>query len=142
MKDNRFNRARCLTMFVLCAVAAAGQAAPPPSKKTPVDKRVPKELADYHDRLVEVMREMRVPGLAVAVVKDDEVVFVDTLGVRNPETKEPVTPDTIFYIASCTKTFIATAIVSLAEEGKIDLDAPVKRYLPRFELADAKSTEA
>jgi CubicO group peptidase (beta-lactamase class C family) len=70
------------------------------------------------------------------------VLLVQPLGLRDPAHDKPVTPDTIFYIASCTKSFMATAVMSLAEDGKLDLDAPVKRYLPRFELPDAKLAES
>lgn len=103
---------------------------------------VPKELANYHDRLLEIQKDLRVSGIAVSVVKDNKVIYVDAVGERDPEKHLPVTPDSIFYIASITKTFVGTAIISLINEGKIELDAPVKRYLPRFELADAKATES
>lgn len=99
------------------------------------------ELDGLHERLVEIMKELRTPGLAVAVVRDDKIIYLDALGVRDPEKNLPVTPDTMFYIASCTKTFIAMAVKSLAEEGKLDLDAPVRKYLPRFQIADPKLTE-
>ncbi|MFG0275971.1 MAG: serine hydrolase domain-containing protein [Phycisphaerales bacterium] len=81
-----------------------------------------------------------VPGAAIVVVKDGET-FIHTLGVRDPDTGAPVTPDTMFYIASITKTYLATGVVKLAGEGRIDLDAPVKTYLPRFRLADSQRTE-
>ena len=56
--------------------------------------------------------------------------------------RRALTSDSIFYIASCTKTFVAAAIVLLISEGKIELDAPVKRYLPRFKLANHGDTES
>ena len=142
MTIDRFLRVSAFVAMLFGTLTPASTAEPTKPGTPPAAELVSEELADYHDRLVEIMRELRVPGLAVVVVKDDKVVFLDTLGVRDPETNKPVTKDTIFYIASCTKTFVATAIVALAEDGKLDMDAPVKRYLPRFELADAKATES
>lgn len=101
----------------------------------------PKELADLPARWKQAMKDLHIPGMAVVVVKDGKVVMLETLGVRDPRSKKPVTEHTPFYIASCTKTFVAMAILQLVEEGKIDLDAPVKKYLPRFELADAAATK-
>jgi CubicO group peptidase (beta-lactamase class C family) len=69
------------------------------------------------------------------------VLAVEAIGVRDPVGSKPVTPDTMFYIASATKPYVASVIMQLAAAGKIDLDAPVKRYLPRFQIADPELTE-
>ena len=82
------------------------------------------------------------PALAMVLVEGDEVVHRLTLGKRDPARDAPVTPDTIFYIASATKPYVAFALAQLAEAGKVELDAPVKRYLPRFQLADGKLTDS
>src|SRR5215212_7118658 len=94
-------------------------------------------LQKLHARWAAAMKKLRVPGLAVVAVRGDEVVLLDALGVRDPEGSKPVTPDTYFYVASCTKPYTAAVIAQLAAAGKVDLDAPVKRYLPRLELASA-----
>src|SRR5688572_12309752 len=94
-------------------------------------------LRGLHERWAGAMKTLRVPGMAVVVVRGDEVVLLDALGVRDPDGPKPVTPDTYFYIASCTKPYTAAVAALLAEAGKLDLDAPVRRYLPRFQLADA-----
>src|SRR5262245_22196048 len=103
----------------------------------PLDGRGKREL---RERWARAMESLRVPGLAVVAVRGDEVVLLETAGVRNLD-RQPVTPDTLFYIASCTKPFTATLVAQLAEAGRVDLDAPVKRYLPRFRVADAELTE-
>ena len=77
----------------------------------------------------------------MAVVRGDEVVLLLGLGTRDADKKLPVTVDSPFYIASSTKSFTAMAVAILADEGKIDLDAPVKRYLPRFTLANEAVAE-
>ena len=88
------------------------------------------------------MNARGIAGMAVVVVQGEEVIFSETFGERDPVKHLPVTMDSMFYIASCTKSYMAMAIMSLVEEGKVELDARVKKYLPRFELADAKATEA
>jgi CubicO group peptidase (beta-lactamase class C family) len=80
--------------------------------------------------------------MAVVVVRGDEVVYLDTFGARDPERGLPVTPDTMFYIASCTKSFTAMGVMSLAEEGKLSVGDPVRKCLPRFELADRDATNS
>lgn len=74
------------------------------------------------------------PGLSVVVVRDDAVVYRGDFGLRDVEAKLPVTPETRFYIASSTKAFTAMAAAILAEEGKLDLDAPVATVWPELKL--------
>jgi CubicO group peptidase (beta-lactamase class C family) len=89
------------------------------------------------DALVaEALKAWPAPGLAVAVVRDDEVIYLKGHGVRRAGGKEPVTPDTLFAIGSCTKAFTATALALLVGEGKADWDDPVRKHLPWFRLAD------
>jgi CubicO group peptidase (beta-lactamase class C family) len=83
------------------------------------------------------MREHRVPGVAIGIF-DNGVVSTRGLGVTNIEEPLPVTEHTVFPIASISKTFAATAIMRLAEQGKIDLQAPVRKYLPDFKVRDEK----
>lgn len=99
------------------------------------------DLADLGARWQSAMGECGVAALAMVLVEGDEVVHRVTLGRRDPERDLSVTKDTLFYIASATKPYVAFALAQLAERGEVDLDAPVKRYLPRFRLADAKLTE-
>jgi CubicO group peptidase (beta-lactamase class C family) len=99
------------------------------------------ELEWYAGRWSEALAEFDAPGFAVAVVKDGFVVALDAFGVRNAA-GDPATPDTCYYIASATKPFTAMAICMLASEGKLDLDAPVKTYLPQLELSDAELTRS
>ena len=105
------------------------------------DKPIPGELAGLRDRWASAMDEFCVPGLAIVVVKDDKVIYLDTFGDRDIEKKLPVTGDTQFYIASCTKPFTASGIMTLVDQGKIKLDDPVKKYLPRLELPDEELTK-
>ena len=82
------------------------------------------------------MTAFEVPGMAVAVVKDGQVVLAKGYGVRKLGEKAAVDARTLFGIASNTKVFTATALGLLVEEGKIEWDAPVTRYLPWFQMWD------
>ena len=86
--------------------------------------------------LAEIVERWEIPGLAVSVVRADGSEYARCLGVQSVETGCPVNPDSIFCVASISKTFTATAVMQLAERGLVDLDAPVTRYLPYFRLAD------
>jgi CubicO group peptidase (beta-lactamase class C family) len=93
----------------------------------------PKDLDAYVER---VRKEFEVPGLALTIVKDGKVFVAKGYGVRKLGEPAPVDSRTLFGIASNTKAFTATALALLVEEGKIEWDAPVVRYLPWFQLAD------
>lgn len=75
------------------------------------------------------MRERRIPGLQVAVVRRGKVVLLRSFGIANIQNSIPVTDKSIFPINSCTKAFTGVAMMQLAEEGKVDLSAPVSTYL-------------
>jgi CubicO group peptidase (beta-lactamase class C family) len=90
------------------------------------------------DRLVEQLEQERekshIPGMAIAVVKDDEVILAQGFGVMDIENQTPVTPETIFAVGSCTKAFTSTLIGMLIDEGKMDWDDPVTEHIPYFKL--------
>src|SRR5688500_10100647 len=89
------------------------------------------------DRYVaDVMKTFQVPGVSLAVVKDGKVVLAKGYGVKALGNPAPVDARTRFGIASNTKAFTATALALLVEEGKLEWDAPVIRYLPGFAMYD------
>jgi CubicO group peptidase (beta-lactamase class C family) len=81
------------------------------------------------------MREYRIPGVALGII-DNGVATTIGLGITNVEDSLAVNDHTVFPIASISKTFAATAIMRLVEQGKVDLRAPVRRYLPEFRVRD------
>lgn len=81
------------------------------------------------------MNGLGIPGMALGIVQGDRIVHLRGFGIAD-ETGRPVTAQTPFRIGSITKSFTALAIMQLAEAGKVDLDAPVRRYLPWFRVAD------
>jgi putative pyoverdin transport system ATP-binding/permease protein len=83
--------------------------------------------------IAELMEEGDIPGLSVVMINGDKQV-IKTFGYSNLQTMQPVTAQTLFQLGSCSKSFTALAITALTQEGKIDLDAPVSRYIPWLEL--------
>src|SRR5262245_2589779 len=86
--------------------------------------------ADEVDQIVQTaMARQAVPGAAVAVVKNGQVIKTGAYGLANIELQVPVKTDTVFQLCSITKEFVATGIMMLAGEGKVKLDDPVSLYL-------------
>lgn len=106
----------CALLFIACPAAAV---APHPAASRRVDRLVATE-----------MRRQRIPGLALAVIKDGRIVKAAGYGVANLEHHSPVTPQTIFPIASLDKQITATAVMMLVEENRLKLDDHLKRYYP------------
>jgi CubicO group peptidase (beta-lactamase class C family) len=89
------------------------------------------------DALIEhALKRWHVPGVAVAIVRGDKVIYLKGHGVRSVEKGAPVTPDTLFPIASCTKSFTTAAMALLIDEGKMRWDDPPQKYVPYFHLSD------
>jgi CubicO group peptidase (beta-lactamase class C family) len=89
------------------------------------------------DRFIHrVLREWQLPGVAIAVVRNDSVVVTRGYGVRQLGKPEKVDEHTVFDAASLTKSFTATAVAMLVDEGKMRWDDPIRRYLPELEFAD------
>jgi CubicO group peptidase (beta-lactamase class C family) len=98
-------------------------------------------LTGFADFVRSTMQEWKVPGLAVAVVQDGQVLFTEGFGQRHVARGLPVTPDTLFAIGSCTKAFTTASLALLVDAGKLDWDTPVRTYLPSFRMHDAFATE-
>lgn len=96
---------------------------------------------DLDAYIVRVMEEWKVPGLAIAVVHDGEVILSKGYGYRDVDEQWPVTDRTLFAIGSISKSFTVTLLGMLEDEGKLDWDEPVRRYLPDFRLYDEVATE-
>jgi CubicO group peptidase (beta-lactamase class C family) len=85
----------------------------------------------FAERVIpEFMREGKVPGFSIAVVQEGTVVYAKGFGARDPARSLPATPDTLYGIGSCTKSFVALAAMQLAEKGKIKLTDPASDYVP------------
>ena len=99
------------------------------------------ELAGFEDDVYTVLQDGKVPGVAVFILKDGNVLLSQGFGKRNVAENLGVTPRTLFPIGSSSKAFTAAAIAMLVEEGKLEWDTPVRHYLPTFKLHDQFATE-
>jgi CubicO group peptidase (beta-lactamase class C family) len=99
-------------------------------------------IAPEFDALAEeAMAEWKVPAVAVAVVGNGETALLKAYGQRDAEAGLPATPQTQFTICSITKTFTATGLAMLVNEGRLDWKKPVRDYVPEFRLHDPVATE-
>src|SRR5688572_3349558 len=87
------------------------------------------------------MKDIRLPGVALGIIRGDQIVYLKGYGVADPSGRA-VTPQTPFWLASLAKPVTALAVMQLVESGKVELDAPVQRYLPYFRLADEQAAAA
>ncbi|HAX76727.1 MAG TPA: serine hydrolase [Cyanobacteria bacterium UBA11372] len=87
------------------------------------------------------MPQWNVPGLAIAIVKDNQIIFCEGFGWRDVKNNLKVTPKTLFAIGSCTKAFTTMAMGILVDRGQLDWDKPVRNYLPSFKLYDSYASE-
>src|SRR6266508_1720972 len=85
------------------------------------------------------MKDIHLPGVAIGIIQDDQIVYLKGYGVADPSGRA-VTPQTPFWLASLAKPVTALAIMQLVEAGKVDLEAPVQRYIPYFRMADEQAS--
>lgn len=96
---------------------------------------MPRTAPDWQARLRQLADAYGVPGASLGILQGEDVLAVGT-GVTSLRTGVEVTPDTVFQIGSITKVWTATLILQLVDDGHLDLDEPVVRYLPDFRVAD------
>ena len=99
-------------------------------QQTATDKRL-KGLDSFVNR---VLKDWHAPGVTIAVVEKNKIIFAGGFGYADYEKKIPVTANTLFAIGSCTKAFTASMLGMLEKEGKINLDSPVRNYLPELKF--------
>ncbi len=121
----------------LAGLLLAGLAVAPPGfsqKKKTAPPTAAQRLADFDAFAQKLLADWNVPGCGVAVVVKDKVVFAKGYGFRDLEKKLPVTPQTLFRIASNTKLITATGAGLLVEEGKLDWDKPARNFAPSLKF--------
>lgn len=85
-------------------------------------------VRNFQNELVQLKQALKIPGLSVAIVKEQRLVFAKGYGWADREAKIPATENTLYSIASVTKTFTSVILLKLAEEGKVDLMTPISRF--------------
>jgi CubicO group peptidase (beta-lactamase class C family) len=123
-------KTRLFTLLLLTGLGHPAAHAQAPAPSAPLD------LAALDATVARTLQAFDVPGIAVAVVKDGQVVVAKGYGVRSLATKEPVDANTLFGIASNTKAFTTAALGLLVEEGKLRWDDKVTDYIPEFKMFD------
>lgn len=138
------------TIGILAGVAALAMATPPDLVlgASPSDDVVAmaqpdpsRAIAALPEIVERIMERSGVPGLAVAVVHNDKVLFRQGFGVREVGKAEPVDEDTVFMLASLSKSITASLIATQITQGKVNWADPVVKYLPEFQLKDAYVTQ-
>jgi len=121
-----------LFALVLLVNASGLRAQTPGGEKLYTSSRDEQRLARFEKQAEELRTLLKIPGMSAVIVKDQKVLWAKGFGFADVENRIPATPDTLYHIASLTKTFAATLIMQLVEQGKLDLDEPVSHYSSDF----------
>jgi CubicO group peptidase (beta-lactamase class C family) len=95
---------------------------------------LPQRLQGIEPVIEKILKDWNVPGCGIGIIQKDKLVYAKGFGYRNVEKKLPVTPNTLFQIASNTKLFTATSIGFLVDEGKMAWDEPIKKIVPQIQF--------
>jgi CubicO group peptidase (beta-lactamase class C family) len=121
-------RYMCRLALAVCIMVTSGAA--PPVRASP--DGVDTAIEQYQQRIPQIMADSRIPGVSVALVDTDRVLWLQGFGQTNFTNGKPITPDTAFSIQSMSKTFTALAVMIAVQDGLVDLDNPITTYLPDF----------
>ena len=124
-----------LTIAFILLLASGSGASAQPSTLHAAFPAIDQAIRDF-------LQRDHIPGAAWGVVVDGKLVHVGTAGVRDIATNAPVTADTVFRIASMTKSFTAMAVMKLRDEGKLSLDDPAERYVPELKGLKYPTTDS
>ncbi|MGZ8553047.1 MAG: serine hydrolase domain-containing protein [Chitinophagaceae bacterium] len=125
---NRFFRFCKLAGLIIAMIGCSS-----PKTSTKTQNKVFTEIDTFLQSLIDTAG---IPGIAIAITKDQEIIYSKAFGVTNIQTKVKLETSHIFHIASVSKTFTATAVMQLVEKGRINMDEPLITYLPYFKLND------
>lgn len=122
--------------LLLTATAPIVRAQQPDQKAAPADRTNPNASSDAIDDFVKKqMQQRHIPGVSLAIIQQGKVIKSTGYGMANVELSVPATDHTVYQLASVTKTFTATAIMMLVEEGKLNLDDKITKLLPNLPTA-------
>ena len=122
---------RCILILLLCVTVSSAAGA---SDFLSVHPSVADAITLLDLWIEEHVRYHQIPGVAIGIVFDQELVWAQGYGVTDLEQQKPMTPSTLFRMGSVTKVFTATAVMQLRDEGKLRLDDPITRPLPDFTI--------
>ncbi len=136
---NKNNLRFTLSLFVLISIFTVSlptNIAAQTKVKQTVSTDLQKAIAKIEEKTEARRKELGIPGIGLAIVKDGEIVFMKGFGYKDFEKKIPVTADTQFAIGSSSKAFTALSVLMSQDEGKLSLDENPKKYLPYFKIND------
>src|SRR3972149_9802776 len=96
-----------------------------------------KDLVSLQAQIADMLKIHHVPGAGIAIFDRDQILWTGEIGLANVAQKEPVTQRTLFRAGSVTKSFVAVALLQLVEQGKLDLNAPVRSIAPEIQITNA-----
>jgi CubicO group peptidase (beta-lactamase class C family) len=120
------------SLLAVLLVFNAGNLRSQTSNKENISRRDQERLARFEKQVEELRALLKIPGMSAAIIKDQKLIWAKGFGFADLENRIPATPDTVFHLASITKTFGATLILQLVEQGKLSLDEPMSRYSSDF----------
>lgn len=133
MINNFTGLARYLFSSVLLVSASGLEAQTlPGGNENDTSSQNKKRLRRFERQVDDLRTLLKIPGISAVIIRDQEVLWAKGFGFADLENRIPATPDTLYHIASLTKTFAATLIMQLVEQGKLDLDEPISRYSSDF----------
>jgi len=139
MKRDLLRHSKCfIVSFLFMAVVAVPSLIA--EDQSQADTNLAKKLAAVREHVEYVLKDSGVPGLAVGIVKDGQVIFAEGFGYRDLKNKLPVTQETLFPLGSLTKAVTSMAVGMLVSDGLVSFDEPVRTYLPEFQLKDPYRT--
>src|SRR6267154_1020328 len=118
-------RFAALLLLAFPASASAQPALPPAEKYAAA-------VAELDKLIAEQVADKRLPALSIALVDDQQIVWAKGFGFQDAAKKVPATAETVYRVGSVSKLFTDVAVMQLVEQGKLDLDAPVMKYIPDF----------
>jgi CubicO group peptidase (beta-lactamase class C family) len=141
IKLTRFSRILYVLLLASATIATpvsgpASAQAPKSAQTTAAPQDFGSQLAAIEKAIDDKRKELGIPGASLVIVKDDRVIYMKGLGVKDFERKLPVTPDTLFAIGSASKAFTSMLALMSADEGRLSLEDSPKKFLPYFKLRD------
>jgi len=122
-----------ILLFLLLATCKVSN-----QNKSNYKKELTSETVLLEKKIQEIKTAFNIPGFAVGIIKEGKIIYAKGLGVQDLNTQTPLNTQSLFHMASVSKPFVATAIMQLREQGKIELDKKLIDYLPYFTMKDEK----
>ena len=132
---------RLLPLAWFMAVVASSLVAPAYAQSPPAPEQIAYAISQVDGMAEELMRRSGIPGMAVAVVQGDRIVYAKGFGVRAAGSSQPVDADTVFQLASMSKPIGATVVAQQVGARKITWETPMRKHLPGFTLGNAYVSE-